>query len=126
MMRVVDSSAWVEWLLASPTGHDVKAVLPRRDRWLTPTIIQLELAKWAYRTLTQEKANEVIAFSQKCVVIPLDTDIALAAGALCREHKLATADAIVYATALAHDADVLTCDAHFQTLPHVAYIAKRS
>lgn len=110
----------------TPTSEPIAAALPQRAHWLVPTGVQLELAKWVYRETSAERANEVIAFSQKCVVVPLDTTIALAAAALCREHKLATADAIVYATALAHDADLLTCDAHFQELPRVTYIEKRS
>lgn len=125
-MRVVDSSAWVEWLADSPIGALVHRSLPKRDQWLAPTIIQLELAKWAYRTLEEERADDVMAFSAKCVVVPLDTNIALAAAALCREHKLATADAIVYATARAHGADLLTCDAHFKDLPNVILIEKRA
>ncbi len=36
----------------------------------------------------------------------------------------ATADAIVYATALAHGAELLTCDAHFEGLANVIYIRK--
>lgn len=123
-MRVVDSSAWVEWLLASATGHKVRPLLPKRDDWLVPTIVQLELAKWAYRTLDEKAADKVIAFSEKCVIVPLDSGLAFSAAALCREHRLATADAIVYATALAHNASVLTCDAHFEALPNVHFIAK--
>jgi predicted nucleic acid-binding protein len=38
---------------------------------------------------------------------------------------LATADAIVYATALAHHADLLTCDRHFEGLPRARYVPKR-
>lgn len=125
-MRVVDSSAWIELLLATRTGHALKPSIPARDRWVVPTIIQLELAKWAYRALDPAQANEIVAFSQKCVVVPLDTDIAISAAALCREHKLATADAIIYSTALARGADVLTCDAHFKDLPNVTYIEKRA
>jgi len=125
-MRVVDSSSWIEWVLASPTGHVVKRSLPKRDQWLVPTIIQLELAKWAYRVLDEDKADEVMAFSKTCAVSPLDTRVALTAAAICREHKLATADAIVYATARAHDADLLTCDAHFKDLPNVILIEKRA
>lgn len=30
------------------------------------------------------------------------------------KYRLATADAIVYATALQHGAELLTCDAHFE------------
>ena len=110
----------------TPTSDTIGAALPQRTHWLAPTIVQLELAKWVKREASAEKADEVIAFSQKCVVVPLDTDIALAAAALCQQHKLATADAIVYATALAHGADVLTCDAHVKDLPNVTYIEKRA
>jgi predicted nucleic acid-binding protein len=55
----------------------------------------------------------------------LDTTIALLAADLHREHKLATADAIVYATALHVGAELLTCDAHFDGLPDVAVFPKR-
>ena len=37
---------------------------------------------------------------------------------------MATADVMIYATALAQGADVLTCDRHFATLPAVRYVAK--
>jgi predicted nucleic acid-binding protein len=123
-MRVVDTSAWIEWLIDAPLADAIGKALPSRERWLVPTVIQLELAKWLGREVGPEKADEVIAFSRKCVVEPLDTQIAIAAAALCRERKLPTADAIVYATALAHDADLLTCDAHFKDLPNVILIEK--
>lgn len=54
----------------------------------------------------------------------MDTRIALLAAELHRQHKLATADAIVYATAQQQDANLLTCDAHFEKLPGVTYFAK--
>jgi len=34
------------------------------------------------------------------------------------------ADAVIYATAIEHNADVLTCDAHFADLPGVVYFPK--
>ncbi|MBU2719687.1 type II toxin-antitoxin system VapC family toxin, partial [Acidithiobacillus ferridurans] len=58
------------------------------------------------------------------VVVPLDTAVALLAADLHREYKLATADAIVYATARRQGATLLTCDAHFDGLPCVALFAK--
>jgi hypothetical protein len=60
-MRLVDTSAWVEWLVASP---------------IAPAV-----------------AGE-------------------------------TADAIVYATALARGADLLTCNKHLDGLPGVRYLPK--
>ena len=123
-MRLVDTSAWVEWLVGSPTGEAIAPALPERSEWLTPTIVQLELAKWLAREGGEERADQIIAFSQLSVIAPLDTEIALSAADICARLKLATADAIVYATTLKHGADLLTCDARFDGLPGVIYVAK--
>jgi predicted nucleic acid-binding protein len=125
-MRLVDTSAWIEWLIDSGPGTTVALELPERDQWLVPTIVQLELAKWLAREVGEDKADQVIAFTRTCVVADLDTTIALSAADLCTRHKLATADAIVYATALAHGADLLTCDRHFNELPGVRLVPKSS
>ena len=42
-------------------------------------MVQLELAKWLAREVGEEKADQVIAFTQVCQVVSLDTEIALAA-----------------------------------------------
>jgi predicted nucleic acid-binding protein len=88
-MRVVDTSAWLEWLSGTELGRKLGAALPARQEWLLPTIVHYELARH-----------------------------------LARAHKLAMADAIIYATAIEHDADLLTCDAHFANLPSVVYFPK--
>lgn len=123
-MVLVDTSAWIEWLMATPTGRVIAPRMPAQEDWLVPTIVQLELAKWLTREVGEDRADQVIAFSQTCRIAPLDTKIALAAAELCARHRLATADAIIYATALAHDAELLTCDAHFEGLTGVRYLAK--
>ena len=123
-MRVVDTSVWVEWLTGSPLGHKLAKELPDRAECIVPTIVQLELSKWLLREAGEERADQVIAYTQKCLVVPLDTPIALLAAQLHRQHKLATADAIVYATAQAHAAELLTCDAHFAGLPGVLLFKK--
>ena len=124
-MSLIDTSAWVEWLIASPTGEAVATHLPEQSDWLVPTMVQLELAKWLTREVGEDKADQVIAYTQLCHVVPLDTEIALAAAETCRAHKLATADAIVLATARARDATLITCDANFDGLPGVTLIEKR-
>jgi predicted nucleic acid-binding protein len=118
--RVVDTSAWIEWLTASAVGRKLGKHFPDKEQCIVPTIVQLELSKWLVRERGEDQADQVIAYTQKCVVVPLDTTIALLAADLHREHKLATADAIVYATAQHARAGLLTCDAHFEGLPDVA------
>jgi predicted nucleic acid-binding protein len=122
--RVVDTSAWIEWLTGSALGKALGKQFPARPQCIVPTIVQLELSKWLVREVGEEQADEVIAYTQKCEVVPLDTAIALLAADLHREHKLATADAIVYATAQHHRAELLTCDAHFEGLPDIVFVPK--
>ena len=123
-MILVDTSAWIEWLIGSKTGDKLSEHLPEQAEWLVPTMVQLELAKWLTREVGEDKADQVIAFTQVCTVVLLDTDIALAAAEACREHGLATADAIILATARAQGATLLTCDKHFDGLPGVSLIEK--
>ena len=123
-MRVVDTSAWIEWLRDSEVGRKVDSEIPMQGAWIVPTIVQYELARWLVRQVSEEAAGSTIAFSNECVVAPLDTTLALKAAEVASEHALAMADAIVYATAREAGADLLTCDAHFADLPGVVYFAK--
>jgi predicted nucleic acid-binding protein len=123
-LRVVDTSAWIEWFVGSAIGVKLARLFPDKDRCIVPTIVQLELSKWLVREVGEEQADQVIAYTQKCVVVPLDTAIALLAADLHRQYKLATADAIVYATAQRERAELLTCDAHFDGLPGVVFFSK--
>ena len=123
-MILVDTSAWIEWLTGGALGEALAKQFPHKADCIVPTIVQLELSKWLVREVGAEKADQVIAYTQKCVVVPLDTSIALLAAELHREHKLATADAIVYATAQHRRATLLTCDAHFDGLAGVVFFPK--
>jgi predicted nucleic acid-binding protein len=125
-MRVVDTSAWIEWLVGSAQDTKLSMEFPDKSRCIVPTIVQLELSKWLIREVGTEQADQVIAYTQKCMVVPLDTTIALLAAELHRGHKLATADAIVYATARQQGADLLTCDMHFNGLPDAVLLPKQA
>lgn len=123
-MRVVDTSAWIEWLLDSPLKAELALHWPSREATLVPTLVQHELTKWLCREASEAAADQAIAYTMRCHVVALDTRIALRAAELAGAHKLATADAIIYATALEHGAGLLTCDAHFEGLPGVEFIRK--
>lgn len=123
-LRVVDTSVWIEWFTGSTLGKKLGRQFPDKTHCIVPTIVQLELAKWLTREVGEEQADVAIAYTQKCVVVPMDTAIALLAAELHRQFKLATADAIIYATAHYTGAELLTCDAHFKDLPNVVLFAK--
>lgn len=84
-MRVVDTSAWIEWLTGSALGATLANELPDRTQWVVPTIVQLELAKWLTREVGEDKADRVIAFTETCIVADLNTMIALSADRRCTQ-----------------------------------------
>jgi len=123
-MRVVDTSAWLEWLSDSALGRRVGLELPSTEAWIVPTIVQYELARCLTREVSEDAADDTIAFSTECVVTSLSTRLAVQAAEIAKAPRLAMADAIIYATTVAMGADLLTCDAHFAKLPRVVYVAK--
>jgi predicted nucleic acid-binding protein len=123
-MRVVDTSAWLEWLSDSALGRKVGLELPSTEAWIVPTIVQYELARCLTREVSEDAADDTIAFSTECVVTSLSTRLAVHAAEIAKDHALPMADAIVYATAVDMGADLLTCDGHFAKLPSVVYVPK--
>ncbi len=125
-MRLIDSSLWIEAFLGTTLGIAARREIAPTETCLVPTLVQFEIHKWLCRERSQREAQEVIALTMTCKVVPLDSAIALRAADIAREHKLHTTDAIIYATALAAGAELLTSDAHFRALPGVRYFKNQS
>lgn len=122
---VVDTSAWIEWFVDSEIGRQFDPALSQPAQCIVPTVVQLELAKWAARELPEDEHRRLVRLTQKCQVESLDSKTALMAASANVKHKLALADAIIYATAQRLGAEVVTCDAHFKDLPSVRFFQKR-
>jgi predicted nucleic acid-binding protein len=122
---VVDSSGWLEYLTDGVLADEYAKHLRRTDAVVTPTIVIYEVYKHAKRLRSEEDAVDAVAAMQKTRVAPLTDELALIAADLSILYKLAMADAIVLATAQAHDADVVTSDSDFENVPGVVYIPKK-
>lgn len=125
-MHVVDTCGWVEWLTDGALADSYAPYLADSDKLIVPTLVQFELYKWCLREKDEAAALDVIGLTEACLVRALDTRIALSAADLAIRHKLAMADAIVYATALAVGGQLLTSDAHFKALPEVLFWQKKA
>jgi toxin FitB len=121
-VRVVDSSVWIEFLADGPAADRVLPYLADPDELITPTIVLLEVYRKLVRDRGREAGMPVRDLLEGTRVIPLSADLALSAADLGLRHGLATADAIVYATAQSAQAELVTRDAHFRGLPGVAYL----
>lgn len=123
-MTTVDSSGWLEFFTDGPLAGRYAAYLKDLSRVVTPTIVLYEVYKKVKRERTEEGALLAVAQISKTILVPLRQSLALAAADLSLEYRLAMADAIVYATALAYGARLVTSDADFARLAGVTYLRK--
>lgn len=124
MKKLVDTCGWIEWLSNGSLADAFSPFLTKPEELITPTLVQYELYKWVCRERNSTVALEIIGVTENTTVIPLDTNIALYAADLSKEHNLAMADAIVYATSLLNDAQLITSDKHFAKLSDVKFFSK--
>jgi len=122
---LIDTCGWIEWLTAGSLAKKYEPFLSEIETVLVPTSVQFELYKWVKRKHNMQKALEVIALTEQATVMPLTTGIALSAADFATQYKLSFADAIIYATAQFHDAELITSDDHFENLPDVTFFRKK-
>ena len=121
---VVDSSGWLEYFADGPNAQHFAPAIEATARLLVPSITLLEVFKRISQQRDESVALQYVALMQQSKVIDLDAAIAVRAAALGRRHKLPLADSIIYATAQATGATVLTQDADFEGLAGVRYWAR--
>ena len=123
-MNIVDTSGWLEYLADSSLVENYAAAIENTDELLVPSIVLNEVFKKITLAFDENKAFQAIAQLKQGQVLDVNEAIALYAGKISIEKKLPMADALIYATAILHDATILTQDAHFEGLPQVKYFAK--
>jgi predicted nucleic acid-binding protein len=122
---LVDTCGWIEWLTEGALADSFASYMTDPAKLLVPTTVQYELYKWVKRESDENTALDTIALADDSLVIPLSTDIALVAADLTLSHKLAFADAVIYASARKYNVELVTSDDHFEGLPSVTYFPKK-
>ena len=123
-MILVDTCGWIEWLTEGTLADSFASYMKDPAELLVPTTVQYELYKWVKRESDESTALNTIALADDSLIVPLTTDIALVAADLSLSHKLAFADAVIYASARKYDVELVTSDDHFEDLPGVTYVPK--
>ncbi len=122
-MILVDSCGWLELLASSTLGEVYRPALANSDELLVPTVCLLEVGRRLLTWSGEAAATSGVAMMSQAIVVPLDAILALEAARLGPATGLPCADSIIYATALHHDAELWTHDAHFRELPGVRFMA---
>jgi len=123
-VKVVDSSGWLEFFTDGPLAEEYEGHLADLHEIVTPAIVLYEVYKRIKRERTEEEAITAAGQIEKTRVVPITAGLALTAADLSIEHRLAMADALIYATAVTYDAELITSDPDFASLPGVTFLDK--
>jgi predicted nucleic acid-binding protein len=121
-MNLIDSSGWIEWFSEGPQSATYAKYLRDPSQIVTPTVVIYEVYKKIKRERTEEEALLAVSLMKKTTIVPLEESIALLAADLSLKFSLPMADAMVYATAIEKNAQLITGDAHFNNLEKVTLI----
>ena len=125
-MNLVDSSGWIEYLQDTPRADLFASAIEDRNHLLVPTIALFEVHRVLSRSLSADLVNRCLDVMRLGRVLDLTDARAVAASHIAAQHKLAMADAAMYAIALEFGASFWTQDVDYQGLPGVRYQAKPS
>ncbi|MBI2147777.1 PIN domain-containing protein [Candidatus Woesearchaeota archaeon] len=120
-MKLLDTSAWVEYFKGSTMGEAVKRELSKEAA--TSAITLAEISSW----FTKNKGDVSVAIEhikRNSIIIGLEEDILVESGKLyinlrSSRTKIGLIDAMIYMTAQIHGLSLLTSDSDFRGLPQV-------
>jgi len=129
---VIDTYAWVEYLLGSKIGAKARAYI-EGGRGLTPSIVLCELRRWYLREIeagrrSQREMQTHFTYIESITeIVPLDSSLALQTGESDflmkkRVKDWPLADSVIYATAKSRSAQLVSGDPDFETLEDVIFI----
>jgi len=116
---LVDSSGWLEYLTEDSKAGAFGHYLENEAAVIVPSLVIYEVYRQLARHRGKQLADRFLSQALHCRVVPLDEMTALAAANASLDHRLALTDAILYATARAHQAQFITGNTKLRGLPGV-------
>ena len=109
-------SSWLIALLDPEDHHHSDAVAQFERLGIAPAISALALSE-LLSSFESRRRERFKRFSQALQpVVPVDSEIAVKAAEIRVEHRLSISDAIIVASALIHDTELLTFDKKMQSV----------
>lgn len=123
-MTLVDSVGWIEFFTDGPLANEYAKYLQKPSEVVVPTVVLYEVYKKIKAERSEAAALIAVGTMQSAHVLHLTEELSLSAADISLNHKLAMADAIVYASALQENTKLVTSDKDLKDLPHVTYFPK--
>jgi len=104
---------------SGPKADAFSRYLEPEDNLVVPSIVLYEVHRKLLLTGGKKEIDRFLSHALRGQQAALDADLAREAAHISFDHKLAMADAIIYATALRYKAELITADPDFRGLPGV-------
>ncbi len=119
---LVDSSGWIEYLGDGPKADAFGWYLVRGLQLLVPAIVVYEVHKKLLVTNNGFALQRFISHAFHSIQVSLDFELAAVSAKVSVDHRLAMADAMIYAIAQNYGAQLVTADPDFRGLPGVIFL----
>lgn len=122
---VVDSSGWIEYFSGGKLADKYSRFVEKAQRatHFTPALVIYEVYKKIRSRFGEEEAlKAVIHIQTKTAVVDIDTELAVESADLGAAEDLHMADALIYGTARAVSAKLVTSDVHFKGKKDVIFV----
>jgi hypothetical protein len=118
-MRVIDSDVFIDYFRGYPPAIRFLGKLKGRADVLYTAVTESEIISGAENT-DDRRREIVLGFLRQWTKVSFGNPVAAFAGDLRREHGLSIPDAIIAATAQAHDAELVTRNVNdFKRVPEL-------
>ncbi len=123
-MISIDSYGWIERLTNGPKADAYNAVIDNAppSEIVTSIIALYEVYRKVKQTVDEQSALEAVAAVGQTLIVALDQSISLEAADFSLLYGLHMADALVYATARHHGAELYTSDEDLKGVKGVVFI----
>jgi toxin FitB len=118
-LSLVDSSGWFEYIGDGPKADDFGKYLNDYSLLVVPAIVFYEVHKKLLLTNNDAALQRFVSHAVRAIQVPLDAELAAEAAKASAVHRLAMADAVIYAAAQTRGAQLITGDPDFRGLPGV-------
>jgi predicted nucleic acid-binding protein len=118
-LTLVDSSGWIAYIGDGPKADAFSPYLENEELLVVPSIVIYEVMKKLMLTSDDTVVQRFLSHAYRGREVELDSSLAIAAAQISVRHRLAMADAIIYATAEAYNAQLVTGDPDFNGLAGV-------
>ena len=123
-MNVVDSCGWLEYFANGSNADFFAPIIENEKKLIVPHVVVYEVTRRLVHLQGEQAVHKAMEFLGKGRLTALSAAGLSQAALNAHKHRLTMADAMIWQTAVEHNATVYTQDAGFSDLPHVVYQPK--